>query len=279
MQVRNGFLDYSRLVAALGIVWFHTQAPGTQIAYAALPFFLVLLSLPSRSSLKDRALRLLLPFLAWSAIYGALQVVLAWQSGRPLFGWWQHAMLLTGTLVHLWFLPFAFLVALVATWLPQGRISLAMPVLAAGTLAVNGIPLAWPWYQWSFALVPVLVGLAYRGCGLLALPSLVIAWGMLEAVRPSPDNLAILLGSALAIAAMQIRLPATEVSASCARLAMLVYLSHVLVILRGKVLGLSGYELAAFAVPVTLILAFCLDSLIQRVLKRRGRAAISPATS
>lgn len=60
---RNGLVDYGRLVAAMGIVWFHSQAPGARLAYAALPFFLVLLAMPSRAGLRVRAQRLLLPFL------------------------------------------------------------------------------------------------------------------------------------------------------------------------------------------------------------------------
>lgn len=40
---RSSVLDYARLVAASGIVLFHSGAPGAAIGYAALPFFLVLL--------------------------------------------------------------------------------------------------------------------------------------------------------------------------------------------------------------------------------------------
>lgn len=61
--VRNGLIDYGRFVAALGIVWFHTQAPGTRLAYVSLPFFLVLLTMPSRASLGTRARKLILQFI------------------------------------------------------------------------------------------------------------------------------------------------------------------------------------------------------------------------
>jgi fucose 4-O-acetylase-like acetyltransferase len=277
--VRNGFLDYCRLAAALGIVWFHCKAPGQQVAYAALPFFIVLLSLPSRSRWQDRARRLLIPFFIWSAVYAGLQVALAWQAGQPPLGWWQPSMLLTGTVIHLWFLPFAFFFALAAPVLSRAPLAATFPVLAAGALGLIGPLQTWPWYQWGFALVPALVGLAYVRSGLVALPALVVAWLVLETFHPSPDNLTILAGSALAIGAMLVRMPATLASDWCARIAMQVYLSHVLIILWGKVLGLSGYVLGVFGLVFALAFAVCLDGVLQRVNRWRGKSALTPARS
>lgn len=51
MAARNAMIDYSRLLAALAIVWFHSGAAGHSIAYLGLPFFLVLLGMPSRAGL------------------------------------------------------------------------------------------------------------------------------------------------------------------------------------------------------------------------------------
>jgi surface polysaccharide O-acyltransferase-like enzyme len=121
VNLRNGFVDYCRLVAAFGIVWFHTEAPGYRVAYTGLPFFLVLLALPSRMSLADRARRLLLPLLIWSVVYALFRAWNAAEQGQALFGWWKPWMPLVGTSIHLWFLPFAFLVALVAPPLPLQR--------------------------------------------------------------------------------------------------------------------------------------------------------------
>ena len=47
---RNATLDIARLVAAFGIVLFHSGAAGSLIGYAALPFFLqvlIVLGLPA----------------------------------------------------------------------------------------------------------------------------------------------------------------------------------------------------------------------------------------
>jgi peptidoglycan/LPS O-acetylase OafA/YrhL len=79
--MRNGTLDHARLIAAVGIVVFHSGAPGAWVGYAALPFFLMLLivlawpaaerqSLPAFA--RGRAARLMIPWLIWSCIYGTL---------------------------------------------------------------------------------------------------------------------------------------------------------------------------------------------------------------
>jgi hypothetical protein len=41
-------VDDCRLIAAFGIVWFHTEVPGYLFGYVAAPLFVLLLSLPSR---------------------------------------------------------------------------------------------------------------------------------------------------------------------------------------------------------------------------------------
>jgi fucose 4-O-acetylase-like acetyltransferase len=102
-------------------VWFHTEAPGYLAAYAALPFFLVLLALPSRARIKERARRLLVPFAIWSAICALFLVLISAKNGQDLFGWWRPQMIVMGPSIHLWFLPFAFLVAL-SIWVYLGHI-------------------------------------------------------------------------------------------------------------------------------------------------------------
>ena len=90
---RNATLDFARLTAACGIVLFHSGAPGAFVGYAALPFFLMVLialALPvaSRSSFpafaQNRAARLMMPWLVWSAIYGTLKLAEVTITGKPL---------------------------------------------------------------------------------------------------------------------------------------------------------------------------------------------------
>lgn len=268
--MRNGLVDYCRLAAALGIVWYHTAGPGYRVAYIALPFFLVLLALSVRTSPGERARRLLIPFAVWSAVYGLQRLSDAVQRGEPPFGWIEPRMLVMGTSDHLWFLPFAFAAGLAAPFLLRSRVVLALPVLAAAGLALIGQIPAFPWYQWGFGLIPVLVGLAYAKAGLMALAPLAAAFAVLELFRPDPDNLVILAGSALAIAALTLRLPASRLSAWSARMAMWVYLGHMLVVSQMKAAGLEGEVLVLSSLAGSLLLAACIDVTWQRIGPRKA---------
>jgi peptidoglycan/LPS O-acetylase OafA/YrhL len=268
-------VDYCRLLAAFGILWFHTETTGYRIGYVAVPFFLVLLSLPSRSGLADRARRLLWPFLVWSVIYALARIAPALHSGDDLFGWWKPSMIFTGTSTHLWFLPFAFLCAAVAPVLKGSNWVLAAPVLAAGFLALVGEPETPPLYQWSFGLIPALVGFAWYRAGAWALVPLGASFGILELFRPSPDNLVILAGAGLAILVLSIRTAPTRLSDWCARISLWVYLAHVLVIQRAVTMGFEGLGLVAATAVGSLVLAVGIDAVVMRVkgATAGGRAA------
>jgi surface polysaccharide O-acyltransferase-like enzyme len=241
-SARNGLVDCGRLAAALGIVWFHTQAPGTRVAYAALPFFLVLLAMPSRAGLHDRARRLLVPFLQWSVVYAC------------------H-MFLTGTSVHLWFLPFALLVSLASPVLRRPFVAPATALLAALALSFAGSPDQVPLAQWSFGIIPVLVGFSYFASGLpVASFALVMCCLVLAIFRPSSDNITILAGTALALCVLSFRIAPDRISGWCASLSMLVYLAHPLVIVAGRTIALSGHELAAFSILGSLVAAVALET-------------------
>jgi peptidoglycan/LPS O-acetylase OafA/YrhL len=88
---------------------------------------------------------------------------------------------------------------------------------------------------------------------------------VLELFRPSPDNLVIVGGAALALLALSIRLPATPASAWCARLSMWVYLGHMLVIHRFQSDGLDGYSLAWASIAGALALAVGIETVLRRV--------------
>lgn len=267
---RNGLIDYGRFVAALGIVWFHSQAPGNRIAYIALPFFLVLLSMPSSASLVVRARRLLVPFVTWSLIFGMLATALAVKNNDPPFSWWGWHMILTGTWIHLWFLPFAFVAAVLAPWFRHPLASLGAALLVAFLLAVEGAPDMIPFGQWSFGAIPVLVGIAYFSWGWrLAVITLLSSWLILYFGRPSPDNTTILVGTALAMGCLSYRLPSTALSDWCARLSVWIYLAHPLIIILGQSLRITWVELGLFSLVGSVILAQILETAIQA--SRKGR--------
>lgn len=256
--MRNGLVDCLRLLCAFGIVWFHSQAPGHRIAYVALPFFLVLLALPSRRGVQERGWRLLRPWLVWSMVYMLFEIMRSLQAGRQPFAWLRIEMLLYGPSIHLWFLPFSLLAVLLAAPLAK-RPGLALaitPLAALGVALSPGVQTA-PFGQWLFGAVPLLTGIAFfaqsKRCRPLAFLALAAAWVILEALRPNPDNTTILIGSVLALAAFMVQLPSSRASNLMARLSFPVYLSHPIFIFVGYYIGFNGVIVAVFA---------CLSSLI-----------------
>jgi hypothetical protein len=269
-KARNGLVDYGRFVAALGIVWFHCQVPGERIAYIALPFFLVLLSMPSSATLGVRARRLLVPFVTWSLIFGMLRTALALKNNEPPFGWWDWHMFLTGTWIHLWFLPFAFAASILAPWFRHPLASLGAALLVSLLIAANGTPQVAPFGQWSFGVIPVLVGIAYFSWGWrLAMITLLSSWLILHFGHPSPDNITILAGTLLAMGCLSYRLPATPVSDWCARLSVWIYLAHPLVIITGQSLRITWVELGLFSLVGSVMLAQMLETALQA--SRKGK--------
>jgi hypothetical protein len=270
MTARNGLIDYGRFLAALGIVWFSSQAPGSRIAYIALPFFLVLLSMPSNASLAVRARRLLVPFVTWSLIFAMLRTALSLKHGDPPFEWWNLSMILSGTWIHLWVLPFAFVAAVLSPWFQHPLASLGAALLAAFLMTVNGTPTDAPFGQWSFGVIPILVGIAYFSWGWrLAIITLLGSWLILALGRPSPDNITILVGTGLALICLSWRLPASAVSDWCARLSVWIYLAHPVVIITGQSLRITWVELALFSLVGSVILAQLLETAVQA--SRKGR--------
>lgn len=185
--IRNASFDYARFAAVIGIIWFHTKAPNGGLGYAGLSFFLILLvflAIPQISHLRPtrhrapaflryaaaRGRRLIVPWLMASALYGALKMAEV-SRGAAWGAEFDTTMWLTGTALHLWFLPFAFVVCL-AAW-PLGRwistmhrsvqmhlcmtfMCLSLSALAFWQTASLPIPVV----QWTYALPSILLGVA-----------------------------------------------------------------------------------------------------------------------
>jgi peptidoglycan/LPS O-acetylase OafA/YrhL len=185
--IRNASFDYARLLAVIGIIWFHTGAPQGDIGYSGLSFFLILLvflALPQITQMRTprhrapafvryaaaRGRRLILPWLGASVLFGALKLADV-ARGAPWAAEFDTTMWLTGTAQHLWFLPFAFVVCLML-W-PLGRcmgrmkrsvqlhlcmtfMCLSLTALAMWQLANWPSPIA----EWAYALPAVFLGVA-----------------------------------------------------------------------------------------------------------------------
>ncbi len=157
-------LDAGRFVAAAAIIWLHTLAIRPSYAWVAdagrfaVPFFvfsaMVLLgeSLRRRRERRDdqsgfgvyvrgRFLRIYVPFLVWTVIYFILRdakhLIHNSSPGISI----DPAVLLVGTTHHLWFLPFIFLLTVIAYPIIQSILSggvsgkmVAMICLAIGVV-------------------------------------------------------------------------------------------------------------------------------------------------
>ncbi|UCD53437.1 MAG: acyltransferase [Phycisphaerales bacterium] len=181
-------IDGLRILAAVGIVWFHTDgAPYRYIGYTGLPIFLLIFfSLithrsgtdPARYFFKRRWNRLVMPWLFWSLLYGALRIIKGACSGEASS---FQAMLsletvLAGTHVHLWYLPYAFVSGFlvyalnrwtlrfshVAVVLIATGVGLSMLVVNAAGLFSFGLRCPVP--QWEFGLAAVPLGFAIGRC-------------------------------------------------------------------------------------------------------------------
>lgn len=107
--------EYAKAIGAIGICWFHFSDSSRWMTYWCLPMFMVLaLGFPKRartwgewsSQMRLRAHRLLRPWLIWSAIYALLMMLKASLGSEGLFDWVKPSMLVMGTALHLWFLPY-----------------------------------------------------------------------------------------------------------------------------------------------------------------------------
>lgn len=180
-------IDRLRILAAIGVVWFHTEsAPCRHIAYAGLPIFLLIFcslltshrGVDSTSEfLKRRWHRLLLPWLFWSAVYGLCRLAEACCTGEveSLRSMLSAETFLAGTSIHLWYLPYAFLWGLIIHALNRRTSHLgAEPLIALSTVAGMALlaihatgmwtDLPRPLPQWEFGLAAIPLGVALGKC-------------------------------------------------------------------------------------------------------------------
>jgi surface polysaccharide O-acyltransferase-like enzyme len=172
-----------RLVAMFEIVAFHVSEHRLPIvAGLGLPVFLLLnnafnTTLTERMGtpafLNVKVSRLLVPWILWSLIYLAIVLLERWRHDEPLTEDFSIWMLIGGTYVHLWFVPFALASSVLIAWLQArtGRFdawAVTLAHLLCGTILTvfNAWLLApgaiqWPALQWLFALPALPFGFAF----------------------------------------------------------------------------------------------------------------------
>lgn len=278
-------LEWARLIACIGIVWFHAKAPGARIGYGGLVTMMAIsVALAARSGsrrtpgqvIKNRLRRLMRPWLFWSAVYGIVSATVILTGLHPLHERFHGWMLLTGPSLHLWYLPYAFvatcLAALVARWLDSTHL---LPTVTWLILPIASIPLcAWlltrisdvtPLGQWAFACPAVFMGFAVGRAPTQPVPHRIyliglfssIATGCLVAWALGWNQMAtpMLSGSIGLILASMLRTSAGPLLAWLSGLSFGVYLVHPLFALAILKSDLDQHRLVAAAVISILSMA------------------------
>lgn len=252
----NGTIDFARLLAVAGIVWFHAKAPGALVGYSGLAFFLMLTVLfawpqilaarvqshrapPLWRFASARAQRLLVPWLIASTFYGGFKVIEVFRGGA-----WRSEftieMWLTGTAQHLWFLPFAYAVS-IALW-PVARFAGRIPMwiwpwfgLAGGGFALwcfsllQPAGLSDPLAQWAYAAPIVILAVGFALCDQnVSLLLTILALFVLSALAfDATDGLVeVACAGATLVACLAYPLRPSGLSMWCAKVSLWIYLVH-----------------------------------------------------
>lgn len=250
VRARVDAIDYLRFVSAIGVLWFHAKAPLWQLAYAGLTAFLFLsIALPSGDKARkypvqfivSRARRLLLPFLLWSLFYSVMKVSQAYYEGAPLAQEFKAWMILTGPVLPLWFLPYAFvssivLIILQERYLKKTKSTFLLLVFVAASVQIwasryisGGAPT--PLAQWAYALPVVLFATSWRMRKITPYaPAIIIGTVVLSAMIPrfagGSASSAIIIGILATLVCIAIPKRTLPLSRLVAYLSMPIYLLH-----------------------------------------------------
>lgn len=107
-------IEFFRIVAAFGVVWFHSELEvWRSIAYGGLIYFVILSPYFSMASSRqyvffDRVQRIIAPYFFWFVFY-LVFLFLANKSINPK-NYSLPSYIMSSPSIHLWFLPFIFIV-------------------------------------------------------------------------------------------------------------------------------------------------------------------------
>lgn len=252
---RNGSVELARFVSSIGIVWFHEQVPGGPFGLAGLSAFMVFVVFYAAGNT-------LHIWLVWSALYlcaNLADVLLSRQTFPEKFYWW---MLLTGPAIHLWFLPFAYVVCRIVKKGPKAIAVLACLMVFCLMADIKTVPFA----QYASVLPAAMFGVA-----LSAFPhhmTLVSTIGLAGLLLTG--NIAWILGCGLAAVSLVYPLPTTPLMTILGRIALPIYLIHPAISAAAKQFGLLAWDKAIVVVLVSIVVSIALDrSPIKRYLALR----------
>jgi len=170
--------DRLRLIAMLAIVGFHING-SFYFGGIGLPTFLILSitlsvarrkAIPTQEFVVKRVKRILLPWLFWCVVFGIFLIArMLWNQDETDRQWFTWNMLLCGTELHLWFLPFI------------GIVGVAVHLIQLATARVSDLLLASIALPMVVVLFPFLSHLVLYSCPfrewLFSIPALPLGFG------------------------------------------------------------------------------------------------------
>lgn len=155
---RNQAIELLRILGAFGIVWYHSDIAGHEIAYASLGIFIIVSTYFESVRRGDRTLQLgalarrfLIPWLFWFAVYAALNLLrgkAVWIETRSI-----PESILYGSKQHLWYLPFIFVILATIRITLKAIPRIAMIVICAILCAIMALTIGY-WRPWSLEIGP-----------------------------------------------------------------------------------------------------------------------------
>lgn len=266
--VRLASVEAARVLSSVNVVVCHVigMSVGGAFLLTALSMALTVRAHRRASLFKERARRLLMPWLFWSALYLAAPVIHALRHGEPVSGAFKPSMLLVGGADHLWYLPFAFVMTVLASyaisavnggaaWAIAGAALLVFTGASYGSLG-GGLPLS----QWLLGASAVMFGVSMKSSkpgslGLLKpLATVAAAWIAAAAAYLAgglPVALPAAVGTALLCVVWSARARSPAWLTYCAGLGYGVYLLHPAVLWFVRPMGLGSILTVASAVAIS----------------------------
>lgn len=300
-------IDRLRILSAVAVALFHmcNDWPiARHLGTVGILVFLISLSVfvvnrPEPLDLayvvRRKARRLLKPWLFWSVVYGAVVLVKVFHKNVPPSDAFHWTMLLTGTRIHLWFLPFAFVAAvlLVVIHRSLARVPSMFTILGAiiiGVLCVlvcsliqSDIQPPRPLRQWILGAPAIFFGLAIgritllqrsedrRNMYLLLILSMaalcaVIVVGCNGLWADYPEKFAIRYLVSVAAVCFALHFPGSPdpVSRKLASLSYGIYLVHPLVMVTLDQLGIATQYPLVF-VALVLVISAAITDVLRRI--------------
>jgi len=252
----NPTVDYLRMIAAILIVLFHSGGPAGRFSVAAVgvfAFFFAFFTLRSVRAaatdrpIRDRARRLLRPWLMWSLLYATLILAGALTSDQSVSAAFADWLPPHATQYQLWFLPWAFVVALVLTCaaplipdrpgigatsllLCGGAFLTALSLFVAARAGLPDFFALWVLYTPSAMVGALAYSLRWSAMGLTILAGGSVAIALILQDVGLHGTQQLLLGVPAALLALCLRAPASRWSRHMGKMSMDVYLVHAAVI-------------------------------------------------